>query len=175
LNVGIVGCGQITRTKHLPAYKKLSNLAQVVALADLNINAARGLSRLHNVKAVYNNVQDMLSKESLDIVDICTPPRTHKQIALEAMNRGIHVLTEKPMGMNVDECEAMARCAKDNDVKLSVIHQMLYYPPMRKATKMVEKGDIGKVEGIHIFMSEPKHTEWLKPERRQRWLSIQFA
>ena len=164
LNVGIVGCGLITRTRHLPAYRKLSNIAQVVALADLNINAARSLSRLYNVKVVYSNIQDMLLKESLDIVDICTPPRTHKQIALEAMSRGIHVLTEKPMAMSVNECEEMARCAKDNDVKLSVIHQMLYYPPMRKAIKMVEKGDIGQVEGIHIFMSEPKQTEWLKPK-----------
>jgi predicted dehydrogenase len=164
LNVGIVGCGQITRTRHLPAYRKLSGIARVVALADLNINAARSLSRLYNVKAVYRNVQDMLLKESLDVVDICTPPKTHKEIALEAMSRGVHVLTEKPMAMSVEECEEMASCARDNDVKLSVIHQMLYYPSMRKAIKMVERGDIGQVEGVHIFFSEPKQTEWLKPD-----------
>jgi len=164
LNVGVVGCGMITKTRHLPAYKKLSKLAKVVALADLNVGVAKSLAKLYNVKSVYRSIDHMLSNESLDLVDICTPPKTHREMALEAMRSGVHVLTEKPMATSVKECEEMAKCARDNNVKLSVIHQMLYYPSMRKAFKMVRRGDIGDVKGVHIFMSEPRQTEWLKPD-----------
>jgi predicted dehydrogenase len=106
----------------------------------------------------------MLAKEKPDIVDICTPPKTHAKLAIQVMQAGGNVLIEKPMAQSVEECDAIIAAARDNKVKVCVAHSDLFYYPFIEARKLVREGAIGTFRGMRIFLSTPTHYITSKPE-----------
>jgi len=74
LRVGLIGSGFIAKQKHLPAWKKIEKIAEVVALCDPNLTQAEELARVHKIPRVYKDFQQMLEAERLDAVDICSLP-----------------------------------------------------------------------------------------------------
>ena len=155
LKVGIVGSGFIARHKHLPAWERIGRKAQVVAVCDVNGAQAEQLARQFGVPQVHNDLEHMLAKEGLDIVDICSPPRTHAALALSALQSGAHVLIEKPMAVSTEECDAIIRVAQQVQRKVCVAHSDLFYPSFLLARQMVADGKIGEFRGMHIFLSTP--------------------
>ena len=156
LKVGVVGCGLISKLRHIPAYKKLKYL-DVTAVCDLNKELAMETAKEFDIPNFYTDTSKMFDEEDLDIVDICVPPQIHAAIAIEAMESGAHVIMEKPMATKVSDCEEMIRVSKTNNVKLSVIHNDLFHSPFIKAKELVSNGEIGDFRGIKIFLSTPKH------------------
>jgi len=148
IKVGIIGCGFVASKLHIPSFLSLKRNTIIQAVCDLNPSLATSVAKKFNLPKFYSNVSEMLQKEDLDIVDICTPPRTHAPLATEAMEKGCNVLLEKPMAMTSSECDEMIRVSQKNGSKLCVIHNELFRPPMIKARKMVEQGTIGKVLGM---------------------------
>src|SRR4029079_12389970 len=92
LKAVIVGSGLIANLKHIPAFKKHHRKVQLSAVCDVNLEAAKKVAAAHDIPHAYDSVADMIAKEKPDIVDICTPPKTHASIAIDAMHRGCHVL-----------------------------------------------------------------------------------
>ena len=78
-------------------------------MCDVNATQAEQVARQFGVPHVYADLRRMLAAERLDILDICTPPRTHAALALDALQSGLHVLIEKPMAVNTEECDAIIR------------------------------------------------------------------
>jgi predicted dehydrogenase len=155
LKVGIVGSGFIARHKHLPAWGKIGRKARVIAVCDVNSSQAEQLARQFGVPSVHTDFDQMLAKESLDIVDICAPPRTHAALSLSALQAGAHVLIEKPMALSTGECDAIIRGAQQAQRKVCVAHSDLFYPSFLRARQMVADGEIGEFRGMHIFLSTP--------------------
>ena len=112
LRVGLIGSGFIAKQKHLPAWKKLGRKAQVVALCDPQVAQAQELARIHGIPKVYGDFQEMLQAERLDAVDICSPPRTHADLAVRSLEAGAHALIEKPMAISTEECDQIIRASK---------------------------------------------------------------
>jgi predicted dehydrogenase len=164
LRVGIVGSGFIAQHKHLPAWKKIEGKARVVAVCDVNTIQAEQLARHFRVPQVYADIEKMLARETLDIVAICTPPRTHAALALSALQSRAHVLIEKPMAVSTDECDAIIRGAQQAQRKVCVAHSDLFYPPFLRARQMVANGEIGEFKGMHIFLSTPVDYITSRPE-----------
>ena len=156
LKVGVIGCGLISKLRHIPAYKRLNDF-EVHAVCDLNIDLARETANEFKIPKFYSDTSKMFAAEDLDIVDICVPPQIHAPIAIEAMESGAHVIMEKPMATKVSDCEEMIKVSKKNDVKLSIVHNDIFHPPFIKAKELYEKGEIGDFRGIKIFLSTPKH------------------
>lgn len=156
LRVGIVGCGAIAEKRHVPSFMRLRGSAVVQAVCDKNENVAKEIARKYNIPKTYRDLSDMLLGESLDIVDICTPPQTHAPLAIEALEHGCHVLLEKPMALKVSDCDEMISASLNHKVKLCVIHNQLFCPPLLKAKELVAKGVIGDLIGMRILMSDPK-------------------
>ena len=156
LKVGVIGCGLISKLRHIPAYKRLKDF-NVQAVCDLNIDLARETAEEFKIPKFYTNTSKMFAEEDLDIVDICVPPQIHAPIAIEAMKSGSHVIMEKPMATRVSDCEEMIRVSKKKNVKLSVVHNDIFHPPFIKAKELYENGEIGDFRGIKIFLSTPKH------------------
>ena len=125
LKVGVVGCGLISKLRHIPAYKRLKDL-NVMAVCDLNEELAKETAKEFEIPNFYTDTSKMFDEEDLDIVDICVPPQIHAAIAIEAMESGAHVIMEKPMATKVSDCEEMIRVSKKNNVKLSVVHNDLF-------------------------------------------------
>lgn len=155
LKVGLVGTGFIATQKHLPAWRRVGDLAKVIVLCDADRERGRKVASQFRLPAAYEDFQTMLDKERPDIVDICTPPRTHSVLAVQALRAGAHVLIEKPMAVSLEECDAILAAATETGRKVCVGHSDLFYPAFIKARKLVQQGEIGEFRGMRILLSTP--------------------
>lgn len=151
LKGGIVGCGLVANVSHLPVFQGLREL-QIVALCDPMESVALRTGKRWDIPKTYCDPSRMLHEERLDFVDICSPPQTHSALAIQAMEAGMHVLVEKPMALSVSEADKMISISKKHHVKLCVIHNFLFTPPIQKAKYLVDTGAIGDLITVHIEM-----------------------
>jgi len=151
LKVGIAGCGSVAQSPwgHIPAFIKNKN-TELVAVCDKDENLASNVAKTFGINRYYTDVSEMLKNNELDIVDICTPPKTHSVLSIMAMKSGCHVLVEKPMALSVKEADDMIAASKENGVKLCIVHNRLFHPTIMKTKSLVRKGIIGDVTGIDI-------------------------
>jgi len=144
IRVGIIGCGLIGN-KRAKVIKKDSD-SFLCSVADVDVLQAAGLLKeCGGGKGVaYKDWQEMLDKETLDVVIAATPNKYLKKIVLWAAKRKIHVLCEKPLGRNAWEAERMVKVAKENGVVLKTGFNHRYHPAIFRAHELVEDGSIGK-------------------------------
>ena len=159
LRAAIVGTGFIATKKHMPAYLRQRGRVELAAIADLDEESARRAAERFGIARVYTDLGDLLERERIDLVDVCTPPRTHAGVAIQALERGCHVLIEKPMAVSVEECDRIIHESRERDLKVCVAHSDLFYPPFMRARKLVAEGAIGAFMGMRIFLSTP--TEYM--------------
>jgi predicted dehydrogenase len=164
LKAAVIGTGLIAGLKHIPAFKKHGGKVQLAALCDLNMDAARKLAAQHGIPRAYGSIDEMLSKEKPDLVDICTPPKTHAPIAIQCMRGGANVLIEKPMAQTLKECDDIIAASEANHVKVCLAHSDLFYYPFLEARKLVSEGAIGTFRGMRIFLSTPADYITSKPD-----------
>lgn len=148
LKIGVVGGGHIVNHRHIPVFKKIKDV-EVSAVCDKEEAFAKKTAQQFGIKKYFTSLSDML-KDKIDIVDICTPPKTHFSLAVEAMEAGCHVLSEKPLAMTVKEVDEMISVSKRKDVQLCVVHQNLFNPAVQKARQLVESGAVGKVINVDV-------------------------
>lgn len=139
---GIVGCGQMGKA-HLAGYL-LHPQAEVVAFCDEAIEKAKRLAQEEG-KKVYSSFREMLERENLAGISLCTPPSTHREIALEAIRKKVAVLCEKPLAREVKEGEEMIKEAEKRGVLLMTAFKFRFFPQVERAKKIVQKGEIGKI------------------------------
>src|SRR5258708_12332793 len=99
----------------------------------------------------------MLAKERPDLVDICTPPKTHAQIAIQVIRAGSHVLIEKPMAQTVEECDAIIAAAAEKNVKVCVAHSDLFYYPFFEPLKLMLVAATRPYRVLLTLLSPPHH------------------
>lgn len=156
LKVGVVGCGDVAQKRHIPAFMRLKRNVVLHAVCDKNESLAKEVASRNHIPKVYSELSQMLSEESLDIVDICTPPQIHAPLAVQALQHGCHVLLEKPMALKVSDCDQMIDASHRYGRKLCIVHNMLFYPTYLKAKKLVAEGAIGDFVGMRILLSNPR-------------------
>jgi predicted dehydrogenase len=148
--VAIIGCGGISQT-HLEAYKQIPEV-EIVAGVDISDDALERMETKWGLpkEALFKDWNEMLKTIKPDGVDICTPNGVHKAPAIDAANAGCHVLVEKPMAMNVAECEEMIAAAKKNNVKLTVGFQQRYTPYTDFFMNAKEAGTFGDIMFVKV-------------------------
>lgn len=160
LRVGVVGCGQIAIDRHLPVWRKVKR-AKVVAVTDIDKNRASMVAMKFRVPRWYTDYSEMVQTEDLDIVDVCTPTKYHKEQAIYACQRGKHVIVEKPMALTSKDCQEMIDAFQETILKLTVCHTMIYYPAVRRARGLIDKGDIGDVQMLQIVTPYCEAQPWV--------------
>lgn len=148
INVSVIGCGRVAES-HLKVWRKLKN-AQVVAVSDSNEKLAKQTAEAWKIRKYYTSLTDLLANVDLDVVDICTPPHIHAELAVEAMKAGVNVLIEKPMTMTIKDAEKILECQKATGVKVGVIHNWLFDEPVIKANSIIEEAKLGEIYNIKI-------------------------
>ena len=148
MRIGVVGCGYVAGY-HMPFIVKQKNVDRVI-VTDVDAQKAERLAKRYGVEALPNFAA-MLQSRCVDVVHILTPPKTHAELAIRAIEAGCHVFVEKPMALTVEEADAMNAAARSNRVKLCVGHSRVCAPLMLKARNLVESGKIGKV--LHVDVS----------------------
>ncbi len=156
LQVGIVGCGAVAVKRHIPGFIRLKRDVVLQAVCDRNEDLAKETARKYNIPKTYQSLSQMLSEESLDIVDICTPPQIHAPLTVEALEHGCHILLEKPMALTTSDCDQMLDASNKYGGKLCIVHNVLFHPPLLKARKLVAEGAIGDFIGMRVFLSDPR-------------------
>ena len=142
LRFGIIGCGVIGRL-HAEAITSLPD-AQLVAVADIIPERAQELAEKYHVKP-YSDFHEMLAREQLDVVDICTPSGQHGEEAIQVMRSRRHVIVEKPMDISREAIEEMLRVQQEAGVKLAVISQHRFDPVTREVHDLVEEQAFGRL------------------------------
>ncbi|MCL2243294.1 MAG: Gfo/Idh/MocA family oxidoreductase [Treponema sp.] len=146
LKVGIIGCGGIGRQKHLPALEGIKE-AEVMAFCDIIPERAEILCKQYggeNAK-VYTDYRELLKDNSIDVVHVCTPNRSHSPITVDALEAGKHVMCEKPMAASYEEAKKMTDAAKKTGKLLTIGYQYRCMPAPLYLKKMCEHGDLGEI------------------------------
>ncbi len=141
-NFAIIGCGVIA-PNHAEGIVHTPN-AKLVAVADVVEERARSFAQRYNCDW-YLDYREMLDRPDIDIVNICTPSGLHPEMAIEAMKRGKHVITEKPMAITLDQADAMISASKEYKRKLACIFQRRTQNVFKKIKEVVSQGAIGKL------------------------------
>jgi len=142
LRIGLIGCGGIAPT-HLQCYQA-NERAKVVAVADLNEAAAAALAEKAGATP-YADYRQMLAKEQLDAVGLLTPPATHRALAADVGDVGLHLFSEKPLASTADDARAMADAAAAAGKLLLVAQCHRFHEPVRRAKAHIAAGDLGEL------------------------------
>ncbi len=145
LRIGIIGTGGIAHA-HMDSYLRLTDEVEIVGGSDIVKGKARKFFDeygLTDIPAFDNN--DELMAMDLDGVSICTYNSTHSECTIAALERGIHVLCEKPMSVTLDEAIAMYRTAKKTGKILTIGFQPRYDPNMDLVRDIVGSGVLGDI------------------------------
>lgn len=141
LRVGIVGAGWIAGV-HRHAYRACPD-TRVVAVADPVEAKARRLADEAGAEVVDG--LDALLALGVDVVDVCTPPQHHADLAIAALEAGAHVICEKPLARELADAQRVARAAESAAGLLMVGHVSRYEPDHRGAKEVADSGSLGRV------------------------------
>jgi predicted dehydrogenase len=142
LKMGIIGVGGIAQKRHIPAFQQLKNKVEVYAVHDLDEEKARVVAHKFNVEKVFADYHDMFAE--VDAVTIATPNKFHAEIAIAALDAGVHVLCEKPMAISSAECEAIMEATYRSKKVLSIAYHYRFMKEARAAKKIIQSGEIGE-------------------------------
>jgi len=141
LRAGVIGLGGIS-AQHINNYRKAQGV-ELVAGADVNKEATDTAARRGGFTG-YTDWRKMLDEAEPDVVSVCTPPVLHREMAVEAMQRGIHVMCEKPIASTTEDARAMVQAAQEYDAKLMVAYCHRWHPPIQKIKQLIDAGTLGK-------------------------------
>ncbi|OAS82508.1 Gfo/Idh/MocA family protein [Metabacillus litoralis] len=157
VKVGFVGVGGIAGV-HLENVSKNSH-AEIVAVCDIAEESAKKKGLQYNASA-YTDMDEMLEKETLDAVFVCVPPFAHGDIEEKIVKRGIHLLVEKPLGLDIETVQKKAKIIKDSGVICGVGYCLRYLDTVAKAKEYLKDKSIAMVRGHYITSFVP--TPWYR-------------
>jgi predicted dehydrogenase len=147
IKIGVIGAGSIAKSAHLPALKLIS-AAEVAAIADVDVAAAKKTARTFNIPKFYINSFDLINDESIDLIDICTPPQVRLDLIKAAAEKGKHVLVEKPLALSLQEALEIYDAVKRHDIKLNIIQNFRYFPCVSKVKERISRGYLGDIISV---------------------------
>jgi predicted dehydrogenase len=153
VRIGIVGAG-FARSTQIPGFRNCSG-AQVTAIASRNRDHAAGVAREFGIEHVANDWRELVQRDDVDLVSVVTPPATHMEITLAALDNGKAVLCEKPMAMNAEEARQMTDRDRAAGVLALIDHELRFLNSRRKMRELVHAGAIGAIRHCHyLFLSD---------------------
>jgi myo-inositol 2-dehydrogenase/D-chiro-inositol 1-dehydrogenase len=167
LRVGVVGCGRVAATRHLPALRALPE-ASIVALADLDPVRLHGVADQFDVLRRYAEVERLLDDAAVEAVAVCVPAEHHVPVGLAALEAGKHVLIEKPLALSLDDCDRLIERAARSSVKATVGFNLRHHRLVRRARDLVRRGAVGQPELIRTAFTSQVRERIAFPDWRDR-------
>lgn len=159
IKVCIIGAGNISNTRHIPALKANSSIFETIGvISDQKKKIERTLAKYKDIKntfvidAAADDIARQLSKcewfHEVDAVVIGTPPQQHYPMTKACLELGKHVLVEKPMMMNTEQCEEVWQVAQKSNLVLYVMHSFQFSNGMTRLVKLYQDGALGELQSI---------------------------
>ena len=164
---GILGCGDVAEKKSGPAFGKVAH-SRLLAVMRRNGEKAKDFAQRHGVPHWYDNVGELLENPKIDAVYIATPPASHLELALKAMEAGKNVYLEKPMAMDRCQAETLVKALKSSGVKLTVAHYRRRMPAFVKVKELLDQNAIGDIRFADIQILQP-HKSGIIAETDVNW------
>lgn len=142
MNFAIVGCGFIAK-KHAKAIQEVEN-ANLVAVSDKLPSAMQPYVEEYGAEA-YESLDEMLLREDIDVVSVCTPTGLHAPLAIKVADSKKHVILEKPIAMTLEETDEIIEACNRNEVKLSIVHPNRFRPVVKELRKILDQNLLGKI------------------------------
>jgi myo-inositol 2-dehydrogenase/D-chiro-inositol 1-dehydrogenase len=156
LGIGVIGCGTIANSAHLPAIRRLHDRLRLVAVADVREEQAARAAREYGAEAYYTDYRQLLARPDIAIVDVCTPEFLHGEQVAAAAAAGKHILCEKPMADSLAAADAMLDAARRAGVKFMVGHSRRFTPRYRQVRAAIDRGEIGAVRLVRENERRPR-------------------
>jgi predicted dehydrogenase len=163
IHVGVIGAGYIGPI-HIEALNRVSGV-RVKALADVNQELARTVADRYNIGAVYKDADALLDDPEITVIHNCTPNRFHFEINKKAIEKGKHVMSEKPLAMTYAQAQELVDLAERHGIVNGIDFCYRYYPAVLEMALRLKRGDAGDVRTVcgsyfQDWLSSPNDWTW---------------
>jgi len=159
VRVGVLGAGAWARGAHLPGYRR-DPRCRILGIADTLVDRARDAAREFDIPHATGDPMELIRREDIDLIDVCTPSHTHFELAWAALEAGKHVLCEKPVAYDFRDTQRARDLARRKGLKTRVGLTFRFSPAMRYMRELVADGFIGTP---FIFNGYEQNSQWLDP------------
>lgn len=149
IGIAIIGAG-FARSTQIPGFRACTG-ARVVAIASAHLANAEKVARDFEIPYFTDDWRTLIDRPEVDLVSIVTPPVTHREMVLSALDAGKAVLCEKPMAMNADEAHEMSDRALETGRLALIDHELRFLNGRRVAREMLRRGEIGKIRHAKLL------------------------
>ena len=148
--IGVVGCGAVVRSAHLPGYARYGQ--RVVGVYDVRPEATDGVREQFGVETVFAELDELLADPEIEIVDVATHPDVRPALVRRALAAGKHVLSQKPLASDLQTARELAEEGERLGLAIAVNQNGRWAPAWRAATLLIEEGAIGDVVAVtHLY------------------------
>jgi predicted dehydrogenase len=147
LRVGVLGAS-FGGMVHVPAFAAQGRF-EVVAIA--SPNRAAEVAKVRKIPKAYATLDEMLADSELDVLSVATPPFEHRGPVIAALQRGLHVLCEKPFGLNVAEAEEMLNASREAGTVCAIAHEFRYVPSRIAVRELVANAHLGPLRALEVL------------------------
>jgi predicted dehydrogenase len=171
LRWGLIGCGDIAEKRVAPALRDIAD-AELVAVSRARPDKLQEFAARFSARKYHSSWQELVADPEIDAVYIATPVYLHAPQTLVAAQSGKHVLCEKPMALDVSECDRMVDACRRSGVKLGVAYYRRFYPVVARIKEILEKGEIGvpvlgQINAFESFNPGPGHARHWFVEKKK--------
>ncbi len=172
IGIGLVGYGMIGKV-HALAYHDIpviypSSLPRLklAAICTTNERSAQSAAHDSGFETWTTSIEDLISRDDVNVVDVCVPNFSHHEIIVAALRAGKHVIVDKPLARNTIEAEEVAEAAIEGNAKLGMVFNYRFVPALMLAQKLIQEGDLGAIYHFHL---DYLHTGYQNPNRPMSW------
>ena len=162
INIAFIGCGGRIASKHFDALNLLQDQFSVQAICDIQperTQQARSFACNRNA-AIYHDIATMLAEQTqnLHIAVIALPNGLHAQAGIQCAQKGLHILMEKPLAVQLQDGQKLVDACEKHKVELFLIHQNRFNPPIQKLYRAIAQGHFGRIYSIYanLFWARPQ-------------------
>ena len=168
LRGAFIGFGNVAAKGHLPGWQSRKDV-RIVAATDAVATRREAFLDACPVGQWYDSVDDLLAGETLDFVDICTPPGSHATLIKQALGAGLHILCEKPLVTRVEDAQFVAAAAASAGRVVHTVHNWLKAPICLKISALIAEGAIGTVRSVRWQTLRTRPAAAFTPDGSKNW------
>src|SRR5215212_3479581 len=160
VRVGVLGAGRWAERAHLPGWTR-DPRAEVIAVCDVDRGLAEAAGKQFGAAVVSDDYREVVTRNDLDVIDVCTPSHTHFELSMAALEAGKHVLCEKPVAFDFRDTMRAADLARSQGLKTKLGFTFRYSPAMLYMKEMVDQGFCGEP---YIYNAYEQNSQWIDPQ-----------
>ncbi len=167
VRLALLGCGEVSRAKHLPALMRIPEV-EVVAVCDVDGGRCRAVADKFGISRHSTDSAEIFAMKDVDAVGVCTNPSSHSALAIAAMRAGKAVYVEKPLALTLAECERMVDESEQACVTAMTGFHMRFHRLVAQAREKLTQGAVGPVQSIRVVWHSPRGDRNIAPWKVRR-------